>query len=99
MIQSTPGGLVEALPSDTESENVTISIDQCSEIMTYDDLARGMISVAEDRGEWEGKDVGFVVAPENPAVKKRIAWNFVACMLPGLVYTYAPWVYALVHRS
>ncbi len=96
MIEAMPGGLVYSLPDDPQLE-ASISEDAVSEVVTYTDLARGMIKIADEKEKWRGKAVGILVTPENEAVKRRIVGNLWGYLLPGLVYTAVPWVYGWTH--
>ena len=97
MVQAQASGLVPNKPYDLEP-TVQVSLDQVTEVISYNDLARGMVMIAEEYHVWKGKDVSIVLEKENPALPPRILWNLVGYILPGLLYTYFPWLYAMTHR-
>ena len=82
-----PGALVEDV-----QKGHALSLDQCSPLISYLDLAAGMIEIAES-GKYDWKGVSLV------ATSKDVKFPYKAPpqILRGLVWHFAPWLYWTCH--
>ncbi|MCJ1232714.1 hypothetical protein MMC14_000667 [Varicellaria rhodocarpa] len=94
LILAEPGGLLNEAPNE---KGVRVSEDESSGFISYVDLAKGMVLMAEEgNGErWIGKEVGIVVGQE-PAVWKRMA--LARHLLPGLLASWIPGLWRMGTR-
>lgn len=88
LITAEPPGLVKDVPSGYE-----LSEDEVSALVSYDDLARGMVQMAEEDGgrKWVGKGVGIKATGK---VKKDV-WPLIKYLATGLIAYYVPSVWRL----
>ena len=66
-------------------------------MICYADLAAGMVRMAEEGQEWAGKDVGLV-SGAKAGFQVGILRNFFLYLVPGLLYSWVPLAWTLVHR-
>lgn len=91
-----PGGLVDGAPS----TGVTLSKTQHSDVISYGDLAMGMIAAASasrpDRGEESEQSWGLIA--ESPPAPWQLWPNAINFILPGVICTYMPFLWHIGAR-
>ena len=92
LIVAQPAGLVRAKPG-----VVRLSTHENTPMISYADLARGMVLMAEQDEKWIGQGVGLVV--EGGVVFHwSILGNVFLYLVPGLLYAFFPRAWDLIHR-
>ncbi|MCJ1457799.1 hypothetical protein MMC28_008168 [Mycoblastus sanguinarius] len=86
LITAEPPGLVKDI-----SRGFELSLEEVSAFISYDDLARGMVQMAEDDGgrKWVGKGVGI----KSTGAVKQDVWPLIKFQVAGLIAYFLPAVW------
>lgn len=76
-------------------EGVRLSTIDFTPMVTYPELARGMIEVAEDPDQWVRKEV-LLVSAQKPAYGQLLSL-IVRNVVPGFIITFVPSLYPAIH--
>jgi hypothetical protein len=92
LILAQPAGIVHAKPG-----VVRLSTHENSPVISYADLARGMVLMAEQDEKWIGQGVALVVEG-GKVLPWTILGNLFMYLLPGLLYAFFPRAWNLIHK-
>ena len=92
LITAEPGALTQDIPRGYE-----LSLDEVSPGVSYDDLARGMVQMAEEDGgrRWVGKGVGIKATGDVKIGYLSLIWYLAV----GLLSYYSPAAWGVLQRA